>query len=151
MEKPALTQDLKELLELLILNKVPYLVIGGQAMAFHSCPRYTKDLDIWVDNTEEASKLLYKSLVEFGFIFDSKFISQWQIKPKIIILGNEPARVDLLNSTKGVNFSDCYKKKVSCFYDNLNLDIISKEDLIINKQAVGRPQDLVDVITLLKT
>ena len=151
MARPALTQDLKELLELLIENKVPYLIIGGQAMAVHHCPRYTKDLDLWIDNNEKDSVNLYKTLCQFGFQFDESFITLWQIKPKIIILGNEPNRVDLLNGTKGVTFAECYKDKVSYSYDNLILNCISKKHLILNKQAVGRSRDIVDVETLLNS
>ena len=46
-------QDFKEFIKSLNDNRVRYLVIGGYAVAFHSYPRYTKALDIWIEMTPE--------------------------------------------------------------------------------------------------
>ncbi len=54
-----LNQDFKEFIQLLNENKVKYLVIGGYAVAVHGHPRYTKDIDIWIEISEEnAQKLM---------------------------------------------------------------------------------------------
>ncbi len=44
-----LNKDFNEFIKLLNENKVKYLVVGGYAVAFHGHPRYTKDLDIWIE------------------------------------------------------------------------------------------------------
>ena len=44
-----LTPDFKEFIQSLNDNGVRYLVVGGYAVALHGHPRYTKDIDIWVD------------------------------------------------------------------------------------------------------
>jgi hypothetical protein len=55
----VLNQDFKEFIASLNANGVRYLVVGGYAVALHGYPRYTKDIDIWVDMTaENASKIL---------------------------------------------------------------------------------------------
>lgn len=62
-----LNQDFKEFIELLSANSVRYLVVGGYAVALHGYPRYTKDLDIWVESTKENAGRIIKTLDQFGF------------------------------------------------------------------------------------
>ena len=45
----VLNQDFKEFVQLFNDNQVRYLIVGGYAVAFHGHPRYTKDLDVWVE------------------------------------------------------------------------------------------------------
>ncbi len=47
------SQDFKEFIELLIRNKAEYLIVGGYAVGIHGHPRYTGDLDIWLNLTQE--------------------------------------------------------------------------------------------------
>jgi hypothetical protein len=51
-------QDFEELLELLIEHKVKYLIVGGYAVAFHGYPRFTNDIDIFYEMSEENVKKL---------------------------------------------------------------------------------------------
>lgn len=151
MEKQELCQDLKELLSLLIFHQTEFLLIGGYAIGAYTVPRYTKDIDLWVGRDKVNIQKLHRALIDFGFCFDN--LDQLSSNEnKMIVLGNPPCRVDILNYAKGLNFSNSYlyKKEVKFSFLDFELPIISKEDLIINKQAVGRPQDLVDVINLLK-
>ncbi len=60
-----MNSDFKELLKIFNENKVKYLIIGGYAVSEYSEPRYTKDLDIWIEASEENSEEVYKSLKEF--------------------------------------------------------------------------------------
>ena len=57
-----MNSDLIELLQYLNEFKVKYLIIGGQAVIAHAEPRYTKDLDIWVEPTEENAHKLIRCL-----------------------------------------------------------------------------------------
>ena len=62
-----LNQDFKEFIASLNANGVRYLVVGGCAVALHGHPRYTKDIDIWIEmNPENAAKVV-KALDQFGF------------------------------------------------------------------------------------
>jgi hypothetical protein len=45
----------KELLQLLNAFEVEYLIVGGCAVMKYGEPRYTKDLDVWVNNSPENS------------------------------------------------------------------------------------------------
>jgi len=60
-------QDFKEFIKSLNDNKVRYLIVGGYAVALHGYPRYTKDLDIWIELYPENAVKLIKALDQFGF------------------------------------------------------------------------------------
>lgn len=60
----VLNQDLKEFIQSLNNSQIRYLIIGGYAVAFHGHPRYTKDLDVWVELSHENAPTLVAALVE---------------------------------------------------------------------------------------
>ena len=62
-----LDKDFKEFLFLLNKHKVEYLVVGGYAVTFHGYPRYTGDLDVWVNKTSENGLNLINAIQEFGY------------------------------------------------------------------------------------
>jgi hypothetical protein len=57
-----LNQDFKEFIQFLNDNHVQYLVVGGYAVAIHGHPRYTKDIDIWIETSLDNANNLLKSL-----------------------------------------------------------------------------------------
>ncbi|HEX9928377.1 MAG TPA: hypothetical protein VGB02_07585 [Pyrinomonadaceae bacterium] len=62
-----LNRDFREFVELLNSNSVKYLIVGGYAVAFHGHPRYTKDLDVWLELSEENPERVVQALRDFGF------------------------------------------------------------------------------------
>ena len=143
-----LSKDFKEFIELLNENKVKYLVVGGYAVAFHGHPRYTKDLDVWIELSPDNAHNILGALKEFGF-------GSLDLKPddfleddQIIQLGNPPNRIDILTTLKELKFEDCYKAKVEVEIQGLRIDFIDIENLKKNKRATGRPQDLADAENL---
>jgi len=56
----------KELLQLLNAIEVEYLIVGGCAVMKYGEPRYTKDLDVWVNNSPENSARVIGALRKFG-------------------------------------------------------------------------------------
>jgi hypothetical protein len=63
----VLNQDFKEFIQSLNDNGVRYLVIGGYAVAFHGYPRYTRDIDIWIEMSPDNAARIVRALVRFGF------------------------------------------------------------------------------------
>ena len=143
-------KDFKDFIELLNENKVKYLVIGGFAFAFYIEPRYTKDIDIFVEASEENSKKIINTLIGFGFGKIGLKEEDFQEPGQIIQLGYAPVRIDVLTSIAGMSFESAWKNKVEGKYGDICCFFISKEDLIRNKQAVARPQDIADVKKLKK-
>ncbi len=143
-----LTPDFKEFIQSLNNNDVRYLVVGGYAVAFHGHPRFTKAIDIWVWVDEQNAANLVKALDQFGFASLGLTADDF-LEPGIIIqLGYPPNRIDLITSLKGVDFSDCYARRVEEMVDGVALPFIDLENLKKNKKAVGRLQDLADLENL---
>ncbi len=143
-----LSQDFKEFIELLNVNEVRYLVIGGYALAAHGCPRYTKELDIWLDNNQGNAERIIQSLIDFGFGSLNLDASDFIAINRIIQLGYPPNRIGLLTSADGVDFEQCYSKRVRVALQETVVDFIDIEGLRKNKRATGRAQDLADLEAL---
>ncbi len=58
--------DFKDLFKILNAEKVKYLIVGAFAVTFYSEPRYTKDLDIWVEPSAGNAEKLWTALTKFG-------------------------------------------------------------------------------------
>ena len=143
-----INQDFREFLQLLNEHKVKYLVVGGYAVAFHGHPRYTKDIDLWIDPEKENIERLLKALDDFGFSSLGLKLDDFQDPEQIIQLGYPPNRIDILTDLAGVRFSSCYDKKVMVELKGLTIDFIDLESLKKNKKATGRFQDLADIQNL---
>ncbi len=140
-----LSQDFKEFVELLIKNDVAYMIVGGYAVGVHGHPRYTGDLDIWLNPTQHNAKKIFKCVCEFGFgslgLNESDFIKEGNI----IQLGYPPLRIDLLTSIDGVVFEDCFENRKMVEIDDLVINFIGYQDLLQNKRSSGRPRDIDDI------
>jgi hypothetical protein len=129
-------------------NQVRYLIVGGYAVALHGYPRYTKDLDIWIElNPDNAAKLI-KALDQFGFSSLGLRVEDFLEADQIVQLGYPPNRIDLITSMPGVDFEGCFTSRVKVMIDDVLINFIDLENLKKNKRAVGRLQDLADLENL---
>ena len=144
----ALTQDFKEFIALLNENNVRYLIVGGYAVAFHGHPRYTKDLDIWIDPAVENIDKLLETLKQFGFGSLGLKTEDFENPEDMIQLGLPPNRIDLFTGLKGVTFDSCYETKVDIKINEMIAHVIDLQNLKQNKKATGRPQDIADLSNL---
>lgn len=142
--------DFKEFVQLLIKNQVEYLIVGGYAVSIHGYPRYTGDLDIWINSTDSNAQKVLSCIKEFGFSSCELTESDFTKKYGIIQLGYPPVRIDIINNVDGVNFEECFQKKSIIEVENLQVNFISLEDLITNKKTTARPRDIDDVENLSK-
>ena len=143
-----LSNDLREFLESLNSRDIDYVIVGAHSLAFHARPRYTGDLDILVRATPENAAKVVDLLNHFDFT-DAGFKESDFTKPEQLIqLGRIPNRIDLLTSITGVTSDEALANKVPAELDSIPVFILSKNVLIQNKRAVGRPQDIADLTTL---
>lgn len=143
-----LSKDFKEFIGLLNEHNVKYLVVGGYAVAIHGYPRYTKDLDVWIELSPDNAGRILKALDKFGF-------SPLDFKPddfleadQIIQLGYPPNRIDILTSLTDLTFEECYRSRVQVEIQGVHINFIDVDNLKKNKRATGRLQDLADVDNL---
>ncbi len=143
-----LSKDFKEFIELLNVHSVRYLVVGGYAVAFHGHPRYTKDLDVWIELSPENADKVIKALEEFGFGSLGLKAEDFLEEDQVVQLGHPPNRIDILTALKKIKFEDCYKERIEIELQGVKLNFIDIENLKQNKRATGRPQDLADAENL---
>jgi hypothetical protein len=145
-----MNSDFKDLLRIFNEHKVRYLVVGGYAVIKYTEPRYTKDLDVWVEASPKNARAVFAALREFGAPLMNITPADFAKGGSIYQIGRPPARVDVLTSIEGVQFADAWPNRMASNFDGIPAPVISRQDLITNKLTVGRPQDLVDVSSLLE-
>jgi hypothetical protein len=144
----SLPRDFIEMLSAFAAADVRYLVVGGHAVSLHARPRSTKDLDLWLDAAAENIERACAALRSFGVPPDLVRELRAARPDEIVWMGRAPLRVDFLQTIPGVDFSDAWRRRVDTEIEGVRICFIGRDDLIANKRAVGRPQDLRDVRAL---
>nr|AXS01324.1 hypothetical protein [uncultured bacterium] len=148
MKDNPLNNDFMDFINCLNTNNVKYLLLGGYAMGFHGNPRATNDIDFLVSKDSENIRNLEKSLIMFGTdIFKKEELYE---SGKIFYIGEYPNRIEILKEASGIDFEECYKRKKTFSIDGIKIDVISIDDMIINKKAANRDRDIPDINTLEK-
>ncbi len=137
----------RELLQLLNEFEVEYLIVGGFAVMKYGEPRYTKDLDVWVNNSPQNSACVVGALRKFGAPLDLDKVTAETFTEKQVVyqIGIAPVRIDVLTEITGVEFPDAWGRRVASTFFGVPVYFISLDDLVANKQALGRSSDLKDL------
>jgi hypothetical protein len=138
-------QDFKELLELFNEHHVEYMIVGGYALAFHGAPRYTGDMDIYINPEHKNAERVMEALEEFGFGSFGLRTEDFMHQEKIIQLGVPPVRIDIITSITGVSWQDASSGKVKGQYGDIEVYYIGRDQFISNKKAAGRRRDIADL------
>jgi hypothetical protein len=138
-----LPPDFKEFLRLLNSNDVEYLIIGGYAVNYHCYSRATADLYVWIAVDATNADRVARVLREFGF--PETEAATFLEPARIIRMGVPPVRVEILTSISGVDFADCYIRRVKADLDGVPANVIDVTDLKRNKAASGRLKDRLDL------
>ena len=143
-----LNQDFREFVQSLNDKQVRYLVVGGYAVALHGYPRYTKDIDIWIELAPANASRIVRALEQFGFGSLGLEAKDFLEADTIIQLGYPPRRIDLITTLSGVDFNQCFATKVVVEMGGIPINFIDLENLKKNKRATGRAQDIADIENL---
>lgn len=143
-------KDFTDFLRLLNAGDARYLVIGGYAVAYHGYPRYTGDLDVFVEASPDNAARLLRVFREFGFNPEALTPELFITPDNIVRIGHEPVRLEVLTGISGVTFADAYARRVTVDLAGLAVPFISFTDLITNKMSTGRGKDRLDVEELKK-
>ena len=140
-----MNSDFKELLQTFNEENVRYLVVGGYAVIHHSQPRYTKDLDIWVEPTKENARNVAKAFLKFGLPMHEVTQEDFASPGTQFFIGVPPCAFDFLTTIPGLVFSDAWKNRVQSNENGVPIWYLGKSDLIAAKKTAGRLQDLADI------
>lgn len=144
----TLHPDIHEFIALCLSQKVELLLVGGYALAFHGAPRFTEDIDLMILVSPQNADRLTKVLNDFGFGNAGISRDDFLEVDQVIQLGRAPNRIDLLTGISGVTWEQAWESRSTVNLDGLEIPLIGKEELIANKEATGRPQDIADVARL---
>ncbi len=141
-------QDFFDLFSTFNAFEVRYLVVGGYAVTFHTRPRFTKDLEVWIDPSPENALRAWRALAAYGAPVSDLSPSELSKLETVFQIGVPPNRIDLLTSLEAVAFEVAWNGRVVANYGACPVAYLGLDDLIANKRAVGGPQDLVDAESL---
>ncbi len=144
----AANPDFKDLFVALSDEQVDFIVVGAHAVMVHTEPRFTKDLDVWARPTTENAERCHRALGAFGAPLDDLTVEDLASPGTIFQIGMAPNRIDIITSIEAVEFAGAWERRLLRSYDGVPISMLSIEDLIVNKKAVGRPQDLIDLSKL---
>jgi len=133
--------DFEDMLEMLNKHKVRYIIIGGLAFIYHAKPRYTKDMDLWIDPSPENVRRANAALTEFG----SPYLLTAESPEEILQLGVAPDRIDLVRHVRGARFETAWKKRIKGQYGSAKANWIDLDGLIRIKSRIDNPRHQEDV------
>ncbi len=139
-----MNSDFRDLLKTFNDAAVKYLVVGGYAYAEHVEPRYTKDLDVWIERSDENADRVLEALHEFGAPLRELTKTDLMSPGTFYQIGLPPNRIDIITQLEEMDFSECWPRRKVGILGDLSVNYISAQDLIENKERTGRPHDLVD-------
>ena len=144
----AVNPDFKDLFKIFNKHHVEYLVVGAYAVIYYTIPRYTKDLDIWINPTSENADKVWSALEEFGAPLIDISRKDFTDEDLIYQIGIEPNRIDIIMGICGVRFPEAWREREESTFGGIPIVIIGRRHLIQSKRSANRPQDLIDVENL---
>lgn len=144
------TEDMRDLIEFFEKHEVEYVLVGGFAVNYYGYVRTTQDIDILVYPSLSNAQKIIEALKEFGFGEAGISKDYFEKEGTAIHLGVEPNRIDILTHIQGISNNEIFAKKLRVKFENIHLNIISKQDLLLGKKSSKRPKDLADADELEK-
>src|SRR5687767_11189139 len=138
MAMTRLPADFRDFLKLLNSHQIEYLLVGGYAVCYHGYYRNTVDIDFWIAVNRQNAARMTQAIREFGFNVPQLEEDLFLHEGRIIRMGVEPIRIEILTQISGCDFGDCYARRVHGTLDGVPVNIISLPDLIKNKTSSGR-------------
>jgi len=145
-----LSSDMKEFIRLFTKYGVIYALVGGHAVNYYGYVRATQDMDLLVEPSAENSQRIMAALSEFGFGEAGVPQGIFERRGGAVHLGNEPNRIDILTSLKGVHNARIFSGIEVVEIDGISVDLISYDDLMLVKRRSDRPRDRADADELAK-
>ena len=143
-----LNPDFRDMLSALSDEGAEYLLVGAYAVAVHGIPRATGDLDLWIRVSSQNAGRVLRALARFGAPVTDVGAADLTRAGTVVQIGVAPRRIDLLTTLDALQFDEAWARRTHVDVEGMRIPVIGLADLIRNKKAVGRPQDLADVARL---
>ena len=146
--KMELTNIFEDFIKRLNASQAQYIIAGGFAVALYGYPRYTGDIDVWINPTSENAEKVLSAIQEIGFTEGDVNMEDLTTADIVVQLGYPPNRIDISTGMAGIEFNECWSRKAVMPFGDQMANFISLEDLKTNKKATARQQDLLDLQNL---
>jgi len=130
--------------------EVQYIIVGDIAVTLHGVSRTTKIIDISIKDTQENRKQLGLAFAQFGYdelnLKDFEFVPGWTN----FYIGTGIELDVLINMVglEGYSFDECLLMASIAEFEQVEVPFLQINQLIVNKKAINRPKDQIDVIEL---
>lgn len=142
-------QDYEDLLRVFNDGRVRYLLVGALAVSHYAQPRYTKDMDIWIEPARLNADRVYGCLAKYGAPMVSVTQADFTVKGTVFQIGVEPVRIDIITDIAGVKFPDAWRRRKRIPFGSTWCNVLSLDDLLRAKRASNRAQDKLDIVQLM--
>jgi hypothetical protein len=145
-ERPEYNEDFMDLLSALQGAEVEYVIMGAHALAAHGVVRASGDLDVFVRPSETNAGRVILALQAFGAPLQAHGVSETDFSREgtVYQLGLPPRRIDMLTAVSGLTFDQACDGGMTLRIGDVEFRVPSRENLLLNKRASGRPKDLED-------
>lgn len=145
-----LNDDWMQFLHALVSTGSRFVLVGGHAIAVHAEPRFTEDLDVFIEPTLENARRVRQALVDFGFGAIAPEPEALAAPDRVWMLGRKPRRIDILTGISGVTFAEAVRRRLEVTIAGKAIPVIGRSALVKNKLASNRTKDLLDIELLKK-
>lgn len=125
-----MNSNFKDLLKLFNDSQIKYLLAGGYAVGSHSEPRYTKDLDLWIETSLENARSVFNALKEFGVPLKNLSADDFTQAGCFYSIGIPPTRVDVIMSIKSLSFEDAWPRRIESEIEGERVSYISRKTFL---------------------
>lgn len=136
--------DFRDILSEFCAAGVEFLLVGAYALAAHGLPRATGDIDLWIRPSPENAERVMAALARFGAPLADISAVDFATPDMVVQIGVAPRRVDILTAIDAVDFGEAWPARLEVEIEGLRIGVISRDHLLRNKRASGRPKDLAD-------
>lgn len=143
-----MNSDFKELLQAFAEAEVRYLIVGGYAVIHYAQPRFTKDLDVWLEPSPDNADRVLEAFRQFGIPLLDLTRDDLASPGTQLSVGVAPTELDFLTTVPGLDFAAAWDSRVTTETEGFSIHYVSREDLILAKKTANRPQDLADLDSL---
>jgi len=146
----VLHPDLKEFLLCLKRRDVRFVVIGAYVLATLGRPRFSDDLDVFVEPSRENAEAIASALREFGGFEELASVvpDHLSTSDRMISIGRAPLAIDVTTGIDGVSFAEAWAGRNELEIEEHTIPFLGKAEYIRTKRAAGRPKDLADLALL---
>ena len=148
--KVVIHHDLKEFLFCLKRGDVRFVVIGAYVLATLGRPRFSEDLDVFVDASPQNASAIAAALREFGGFEELARVVPDHLSEanRMITIGRAPLAIDVTTGIDGVTFEEAWEGRSEVEIEGQLIGFLGKSEYVRTKRAAGRPKDLADLAML---